>query len=291
MIRGVVLDVDGTVVRGDEPLAGAPAAVADLRAAGLPVVFCSNNPTAGPAAYVDRLGGAGIPVTPAAVVTAATATARYLREHHAGDVATVFGADSVRELLAEATDLRFVADPTLADVVVSTVDESFDYEDMRRAIRTVDEETAFVGTDPDPVIPTADGPAPGSGAITNALAGVLEREPDAVPGKPSATARELVGERLGVPAADLLVVGDRLETDVALGARAGATTALVTTGVADAGDVADASVAPDYVLDSLADVSRVLDAEDVDPPPTDASPLAPGSADAVGTDERRPDDR
>lgn len=253
------MDVDGTVVRGEERIPGAPAAVDRLRAAGLPVVFCSNNPTAGPAAYVDRLGAAGVAVAADEVVTAATATAAYLREHHAGASAYVFGENSVEARLREATDLRFCAEPGPASVVVAAIDYEFGYDDMRLAIRAVDDDTAFVGTDPDPVIPASEGPVPGSGAVVNALAGVIGREPDAVPGKPSATAARLVRDRLGVPSEDLLVVGDRLSTDVALGERLGAETALVETGVTDADAVADADEEPDHVCASLeAVVDRVL---------------------------------
>lgn len=259
MIEGVVLDVDGTVVRGDEPLPGAVAAVERLREAGLDVVFCSNNPTAAAPAYVDRLSGAGFDPTAAEIVTAATATAAYLREHHAGESVYVFGEESVEARLREQTQLSFESSPTPASVVVAAIDYGFGYEEMRRAIREVDEQTAFVGTDPDPVIPTDDGPAPGSGAIVNALAGVLGREPDAVPGKPSATALGLVTDRLGVPDDRLLVVGDRPSTDIALGERAGATTALVTTGVTSEAAAATADPAPDYVCESLpAVVDRVL---------------------------------
>ncbi len=251
MIRGVVLDVDGTVVRGDEPLPGAVRGVRRLREAGLPLVFCSNNPTKGAAAYVDRLGRAGFETEPSEVVTAATATGAYLAEHHAGETAYLFGEESVREQLAEATDLQFCDDPAAASVVVAAIDYDFGYEDMRRAVGAVDDQTAFVGTDPDPVIPAPEGLVPGSGAIVNALAGVIGREPDAVPGKPSETALELVSDRLGTPSEDLLIVGDRLTTDIALGERAGATTALVTSGVTDRDDLADADQSPDYVVDSL----------------------------------------
>ncbi|MFB6177869.1 MAG: hypothetical protein ABEI99_12155 [Halobaculum sp.] len=110
MIRGVVLDVDGTLVTGDEPLPGAAAGIDAIRTAGLPFAVCSNNPTKGAEAYVERLGEAGFDVSPSAVVTAATATVGYLRENHPRDPIYVFGAASVRERLAEA-GLRLVDDP------------------------------------------------------------------------------------------------------------------------------------------------------------------------------------
>jgi 4-nitrophenyl phosphatase len=261
VIRGVVLDVDGTVVRGNDPLPGAQEGVETIRRAGLPIIFCSNNPTKGAAAYVDRLESAGFAVEEAEIVTAAIATRAYLQRHHAGETVYVFGEESVREQI-ERADVTLVDDPDAAAVVVASIDYDFGYADMKRAIGTVDAETTFLGTDPDPVIPAADGDVPGSGAIVNALAGVVGRDPDAIPGKPSETILELVRERLAVDPSELLVVGDRLDTDIELGERAGATTALVTTGVTDREEIAASDHDPDYVLDSLAELGDVLKAED-----------------------------
>jgi 4-nitrophenyl phosphatase len=121
-----------------------------------------------------------------------------------------------------------------------------------------DDSVAFVGTDPDMVIPAADGDVPGSGAVINAIAGVAGRDPDIVLGKPSRPATDLVLSRIGLPAERCLVVGDRLDTDVAMGAAAGMTTALVRTGVTDDAALAASEVDPDYVLDSLADLDGIL---------------------------------
>lgn len=255
------MDVDGTVVEGETALPAARDAVAALLDRGIRVVFCSNNPTKRPAAYAGKLERAGIPLPeeePSGfVVTAGTATAAYLTDHHPDEPTYVFGESGLRDLLADA-EVRLTDDPEAASVVVASVDYEFDYESMRTAIRAVDEETAFVGTDPDPVIPTGDGPAPGSGAIVTAVAGVVGREPEAIPGKPAPTARDLVTDRLGVPPAATLVVGDRLDTDVALGEAAGAHTALVTTGVTDRAAVADSPHDPDHVIDSLAELDDVF---------------------------------
>ena len=83
---GAVLDVDGTVVRGDEPIPGAPAGYRRLREARVETLFVSNNPTKAPPAYVDRLGAAGYDADADQVFTAGAVTTRYLREHHAEQV-------------------------------------------------------------------------------------------------------------------------------------------------------------------------------------------------------------
>jgi len=255
---GAVLDVDGTVVRGDDPIGGAPAGYERLRAAGIETLFVSNNPTKTPSAYVDRLGAAGYEVDAGQVFTAGTVTTHYLREHHGADDLLCIGDPGLLSQFADA-GLTTTDDPAAADALVASIDREFDYDDLCTALWTLERDVPFVGTDPDVVIPAPERDVPGSGAVINAIAGVAEREPDVVLGKPSDPAIEMVRERLPYPPEDCLVVGDRLDTDMALGERAGMTTVLVLSGIADETDVADAAVSPDYVLEDLGEIDRVLD--------------------------------
>ena len=255
---GAVLDVDGTVVRGNDPIPGAPGGYRRLRDAGIETLFVSNNPTKAPPAYVDRLGNAGYDVDADQVITAGTVTTRYLREHHADDDLFCLGASGLLEQFDEA-GLATTEEVDAADALVASIDREFDYDDLAAALWALDRDIPFIGTDPDVVIPGPERDEPGSGAVIGAVAAVAERDPDVVLGKPSDPAIELVQERLSHPPEECLVVGDRLNTDIALGARAGMTTVLVRTGISDDGTVADSDVEPDYVLDDLGDIDRVLD--------------------------------
>jgi 4-nitrophenyl phosphatase len=257
VIRGAVLDLDGTVYRGDAALPGAAETVATLRERGVSVLFCSNNPTKTPAEYVDRLAGMGIEVDESMVLPASTVTRDYLRDHHPEAPTYLVGAPSLASYLADAGQ-PIVEDPRAASVFVASWDDQFGYDTMADALAAIGDDTVFLGTDPDRTIPAEDGLAPGSGAVINAVAGTVGREPDRVLGKPSAEAAEEALDRLGVPAGECLVVGDRLDTDLAMGAAHGMTTALVLTGVADRDDVADSDVDPDYVVDSIAEIPQLL---------------------------------
>ena len=257
MIEGVVLDLDGTVYRGGDPIPGAAETVERLRGAGLGVVFCSNNPTEAPAEYVDRLAGMGIEADPEDIVPASTVTRDYLRRHHPDEPTYLVGAPSLAEYLREAGQ-RVVETPD-ASVFVASWDERFDYGEMRTALDCIDEETVFLGTDPDRTVPDESGLMPGSGAVIAAVAGTVGRDPDRVLGKPSDEAADAVLDRLGLPADRCLVVGDRLDTDLAMGASRGMTTALVATGVTDPATLGeDPVVDPDVVLDSIADLPGYL---------------------------------
>lgn len=257
--QGIVLDVDGTVVRENALITGAADGLAAIADAGLRRVFCSNNPTARPAAYEARFAEAGVTVSAAEVFTAGTITTNYLRNEHTDSQVFFVGEAGLRDQLVDA-GLSLTTDPSAADVVVGSLSREFSYETLCETIIALDDDdTAFVGTDPDAVIPQ-DGPdRPGSGAIIHAMEGVADRSVDVICGKPSAHARKAVLGYLDLPAEDCLVVGDRLNTDIQLGAAAGMTTVLVTTGIMDRSAVATASVTPDYIIDSLAELAAIID--------------------------------
>jgi 4-nitrophenyl phosphatase len=258
--RGVVLDLDGTVYRGNELLPGAAETVQAIRDRDISLCCCSNNPTKTRAEYVDRLAGMGVEIDEREVLSAGTVTRDYLVDEHAGDDCFLIGSPGLRDQLVDA-GLPLTDDPADADVVVASWDREFGYDDMTDGLRALaDPTTAFVGSDPDRTVPASGGRSvPGSGAIIGAVAAVADRDPDRVMGKPSPEAIDAVGDALGVSPGECLLVGDRLDTDIAMGERAGMTTALVLTGAADRDDVADADVTPDHVLDDIGAVPALLD--------------------------------
>ncbi|WP_254274206.1 HAD-IIA family hydrolase [Haloarcula marina] len=258
-LRGVILDLDGTVYHGDRPLPGAADAVDRLRDRGLSLCFFSNNPLHDGAEYVDRLQSLGVDARPGEACSSAVVTREYVDDHHAGDGVFVVGSDSIRTRVG-ATRAELVTDPRDADALLASWTDEFHYRDMVDSLRALDDDTAFLGTDPDRTFPDADGnPTPGSGAIIRAIAGVVEREPDLVLGKPSEVAVAAALDRLDCRPEECLVVGDRLDTDIAMGERTGMETALVRTGVSDDRAIERSDVTPDHVLDSLADVDSVFE--------------------------------
>lgn len=257
--RGAVLDLDGTVYRHDEPVPGAAETVETLRERGFELLFFSNNPTASQAEYAERLGGMGFDVDAGEIRSSASVTADYLADHHADDEVFFVGSSGLRTLL-EDRGISLTDDHGDPDLVLASFDRGFDYDTMMEAAWALDGDAAFVGTDPDMTVPIGGGrKVPGSGAVINAISGPAGREPDRVMGKPSPEAVDAAHAALGVPPGDCLMVGDRLNTDIAFGERAGMTTVLVLTGVTDREDLDAAAVTPDHVLDSIADLPSLLD--------------------------------
>ena len=255
--EAVVLDVDGTIVRGERLLPGAVSVLEDLDSVGCRRLLFSNNPTRRPAYYCERLANHGVSVDPSSVLTSATVSAAYLATEHPNDRVFVVGEDRLRAILREA-GVSLTSDPERADVVLGSIDRTVTYEDLADAVRTLESGVPYYGTDPDVSIPTAGGAIPGSGSILAAISAAAGREPDAVLGKPSETAAAAATDLLGVDPAEVLVVGDRLDTDVALGTRAGMDTALVLTGVTARQDVESSAIQPDHVFESVGEVSSVL---------------------------------
>ncbi|MFP4187802.1 MAG: HAD-IIA family hydrolase [Halobacteriales archaeon] len=254
-MKGALVDVDGTVLRGETVLEGAGEGIAALRDASVRTVFVSNNPTITADDLDRRLHRAGIGTDSASVLTSATLTARYVEENCAPPV-HVTGEGAVVEALRDR-GVTVTDEPGEARTAVVSVDRRLRYDDIRDgyvAALTADD---YVCTDPDAVVPTGAGDIPGSGAVEAAVSRASGREPFVV-GKPSEYTGRAVLDALGTRPDETVFVGDRLDTDVALGERVGATTALVRTGVTDDGVLASSPHAPDHVLDTLAGITDLL---------------------------------
>lgn len=255
---GALVDMDGTLYRGATAIPGAAAAVDTLREAGVAVQFLTNNATRSPRQYVEKLASMGIGAAADDVVTAGVVTADYLAREHDGERAYVVGEPPLYEVVADR-GVAVTDDPARVDVVVLSLDTGLDYDLFTGVLRAVSPETPIVATNPDRTKPGTDGLVPSAGLVIGAVEGMTGRAPDVVVGKPSAHAARFALDRLGVPTDRCLLVGDRLDTDVQMGSSAGLTTVLVRTGVTDEAALAASDVAPDHVLDSIADVAAVLD--------------------------------
>ena len=250
---GVVIDLDGVCYRGPELIAGSPGAVARLRRAGIGVTFATNNATRTRQQAADKLVSLGFEAAPDEIVTSAVAAADLIAP---GTACLVIGAYGLREAVRERGCV-LVDDPAQAQVVVTGLDKKVDYEQLTRGTRALLAGARFVASNADGSYPDADGISPGAGAIMAALekaSGVRA----VVAGKPEPALFQAAAARL--PDGPLLMIGDRVETDVHGAAALGWDTGLVLTGVTDAAAAAEADPAPTYIADDLASlVDIVLD--------------------------------
>ena len=253
-MKGAVVDVDGTVLRGESVVEGAHEGLEALREKGVRVCFVSNNPTVTSEDLAVRLRNSGIEVGDAETLTSATLTARYVDENCAAPV-HVTGEKAVVNALRER-GIGVTEKPDEARTSVVSLDRRLCYDDIRAGYEATRAADDYVCTDPDSVVPTGDGDLPGSGAVEAAVSRAAGREPSVV-GKPSEYAGRAALDSLGTRPDETVFVGDRLDTDIALGESVGATTAFVSTGVSD-GDAESSRHTPDHILDSLAGIADLL---------------------------------
>ena len=259
---GLIVDLDGVVWRGGDPVEGAAAALAEVRSSGVRVVFLTNEPKAARRAIAARLVRMGIPASESDVVTSAWATARVVRDLPGmrGRRVLVVGPRALREEVAAAGLRAVTAEgaPTGDGVraVVVGGHEGFDYRELRAATAAVRAGARLFATGRDAVFPTPDGPKPGTGAVLAAIetAGGV---PAVVVGKPEPVVFEMAVEALP-GCTRVAVVGDHLVADVGGAKRAGLASILVLTGVTARDDLDRSAIRPDLVLGSLAELPAAI---------------------------------
>jgi HAD superfamily hydrolase (TIGR01450 family) len=221
-----LLDLDGVVWLGDRTVPGSPEAIRRLRDAGCRVGVCTNNSHETVGEYVDRLGALGVDVAPDDVVSSAVAVLALI---HPGERVLVSGGPGVVEAVVAAGAHPVTTDGAAddgIDAVVMGFNPRFDYATMTAATRAVLAGARLVATNDDPIYPSADGPAPGSGAILASVERATGRRAE-VAGKPHRAMADVIRSRFGTSG---VVVGDSLRTDGALAAELGWQFGLVLTG-------------------------------------------------------------
>lgn len=256
--RGFVFDLDGTVYIGDSLLPGARRVVETIRRSGHRVLYLTNNPLATSSSYAEKLSRLGLPTEGHEVVSALDALAAYLHRHHPASRVLPVAEPLVAQVLA-AEGFTVVANDQAesADVVVVSFDRTFDYLKLTAAFRAVRVGAIIVATNPDRFCPSPEGGLPDCAAMLAAIEACTGATAEAVVGKPSEWMAEAILARLDLPAASVLMCGDRVETDVAMARRAGMAAGLVLTGATDLWTAQRADPAPTHVLNGISDLVPV----------------------------------
>jgi 4-nitrophenyl phosphatase len=243
----LLVDLDGVVYRGAEPVPGVAAVLAARAAAGDDVVYVTNNSMWYRADYVTRLESMGAPVSPDLVMSSARATALYLRDlqpaveralvvGEAGlvhelrdvDIDVVVAGDAAERWLANGRDAAAAVGSV--DTVVVGLDMGFTYGRLACAALAVRAGARFIATNRDPVYPMEKGLVPGAGSIVAAVEAAAGCTPISI-GKPGALLLEVAARAVGRDVAEAVVIGDSLITDLPAARSVGARSILMLTGV------------------------------------------------------------
>lgn len=251
----ILFDLDGVLFRGPEVVPGGPETLAALRADGHRLAFVTNNSARTPEVVAEMLRGLGYRADPAEVVTSALATAELLASRGCAN-AFVIGEEGIRRALAEAGIELLDGEPERAECVVVGWDRQVTYRKLCRACLLVQRGAALVATNDDRAYPAPEGLWPGAGALLAVITATTGATAEVV-GKPHPHLYRAAVRRVGDGRP--LVVGDRLETDIAGANALGWDSVLVLSGVTDVERAAASDIRPTYLVP---DVRALLE-----PPP------------------------
>lgn len=254
-LRCILFDMDGVVYLGSTPLPGAQDVFDYLNERRMPYCLITNNATLTPAQYAQKLAGMGVAVPEPAILTSGVATARYLAKlRPEGAPIYVIGEEG---LVAPLLEAGFWLDERAPEYVCVGLDRYLTYEKLKRAALAIRAGAAFIAANPDTTLPTEEGLVPGCGAILAALEIATDVQPKVI-GKPSAEIVDLAVEQLEADKTTTAIVGDRLDTDVLAGQRAGIGRILILTGVHQVADIPGHEGKPQWVVRDLPDLLSLL---------------------------------
>ena len=252
---GYVFDLDGTIYLGEKLIAGARETIERLKSLSKKIVYLSNKPIQTREDYAMKLTRLGIPTKPAEVINSSLVMARWLSHQAPGAAIFVIGEPPLIDEMRRQ-GFRISEEPGEVQYVIASFDRSFDYHKLNIALQAIKKGAHFVATNPDRTCPVEGGEIPDCAAMIGAIEGATGKKVEAVVGKPSDTMIEVAVEAMGLRPQDCLLVGDRLETDMAMGKKAGMATALVLTGVTSLEALRQSSIQLDYVWESVAEMLR-----------------------------------
>lgn len=254
-VRCFLLDMDGTFYLGEQLLEGALRFIDVLNQQGSDFLFLTNNSSKDSQQYVEKITRLGLPISREKVFTSGEATAMHVRDQKPGARVYLVGTTALEN---EFRAHGFLLSSEQPDFVVLGFDTTLTYEKLWTLCDLVRAGVPYIATHPDFNCPTESGFMPDIGATIAFVKASTGREPDLVVGKPNRLFVEKAAERVGVPVSAMCMIGDRLYTDIALGATAGIPTVLVLSGETRQEDIPASPHQPSYVFPHLGAVADYL---------------------------------
>jgi NagD protein len=253
-IHSWLIDMDGVLVREEQPIPGADRFIARLRERGAPFLVLTNNSIYTRRDLAARLTASGLDVPEEAIWTSALATARFLEDQRPGGTAFVIGEAGLTTALHDA---GYTLTERAPDYVVLGETRTYSFERITRAIRLIVAGARFIATNPDPIGPTADGPLPATGSVAALISHASGVAPYFV-GKPNPLMMRSALNAIDAHSETAAMIGDRMDTDVVSGLEAGMETILVLSGVTTRAEAERYPYRASRIVESVADLLDVL---------------------------------
>jgi HAD superfamily hydrolase (TIGR01457 family) len=249
---GFMIDMDGTVYRGEDVIQGAPEFIERLKAKDIPFVLLTNNSSAGRRHYLDKLTKMGFRVNIDNILTSTYATISYLLKYHNGMTVYPLGTPQFIEEIKEA-GIRI--DDKAPDIVLLAFDLTITYEKINSAYQFIKKGSKLVATHPDDLCPTEHGYDVDIGPFIRFFESMTGTKATVI-GKPNRLMAEMAAEKMGVPPERTVMVGDRLYTDMKMAADAEIRSIMVLSGEAKTSDLKNSKIRPTVVVNSVDDILR-----------------------------------
>lgn len=263
-LRTLLIDGDGVLYRGDEPIRGINHFFDVLRQRGINWGLITNNATKAPDHYVQKLGSYGVNASIEQIFTSATVTADYMRQTFpSGSAIYVIGELGVQQALREAGFIVYTGEdrpPQPVIAVVSGLDRQLTYMKLRIATLLIREgDLPFIATNPDKTFPAKEGIVPGAGATIAALEAATGRTAHVI-GKPAPTMYAVAMKALGGEPQTTAMLGDRFDTDIAGALVVGLGTILVLSGVTTRAEAEASEIRTDLIIDDIGALAEYFQA-------------------------------
>ena len=253
MKHGFLIDMDGVIYRGNEPIPGAQEFVEHLLKEGIPFKFLTNNSQRTRLDMATKLNRMGFNVQENHIYTCAMATASFLAHQKPNGTAYVIGEGGLLNALHNKGYAVVDSDP---DYVVVGEGRTFNFESIEAGVNMVLKGAKLIATNLDPNCPTVDGTRPGCGALTAMIECATGRKAFSV-GKPSPIMIRAARKEMNLTAAETTMIGDTMETDIQGGVNMGYHTVLVLSGGTKRSDLDQFGYQPDMVVESIVELLRM----------------------------------
>ncbi|MGN1315802.1 MAG: HAD-IIA family hydrolase [Acutalibacteraceae bacterium] len=252
-----LLDMDGTVNLGYDPIDGAKDFLCTLKEQGKNFIFLTNNSSKNATDYVDKMRSLGFPCENENVFTSGMAAGMFLQENKKDSSVYVCGTQSLKAELKKY-GVKISEDGVGADTVLLGYDTELDYKKIRIVCDLLDNGADYYATNIDMVCPIEGGRyLPDCGSFADMFENAVKRRPIFL-GKPDRTMIDILAKRENTPYNEIAMVGDRIYTDVKTGINAGVTSVLVLSGETTMEDYEKSDVRPEYVLGSVKDILEAI---------------------------------
>ena len=248
--KSYLIDMDGVLVRGADPIPGADAFLRRLGDRGAKHLVLTNNPKYTQKDLAHRLSAIGLSLEPRCIFTSAMATVSFLKSQKSNGKVFVIGESGLTEPLHEAGFIITDIEPWY---VVLGETNSYSFQLITTAIRLIARGARFIATNPDPSGPGDGGLVPACGAMAALIQKATGVSPFFV-GKPNPLMMRTALNYLGVHSESTVMIGDRMDTDMVAGVESGMETVLVLSGVTRREDVQRYPYQPTRIVESVADI-------------------------------------